>query len=80
MSFCAVGNVFSAIALEPCVLAPAFPMDHSSNVERGGGSAPWVTVCHPYLLTPALRSGEVTPASLCSVDEHLERYSIVLRD
>ena len=26
-----------ATALEPCVSALAFPMDHSSDVERGGG-------------------------------------------
>ena len=39
-----------AMALEPCVLALAFPMDHSSDVEGGGGgggSAAWVTACPP---------------------------------
>ena len=65
-----------ATALEPCVSALAFPMDHSSDVERGegggGGSAAWVAACPPYLLTQALRSGEVTPASLCSVDKAQE--------
>ena len=46
-------------ALEPCVLALAFPMGHSSDVERGGGGryAAWVTACPPYLLTQALRPG-----------------------
>ena len=48
---------------------------HSSDVERGGGgggSAAWVTACPPYLLTQAFRSGEVTPASLCTVDKTQE--------
>ena len=36
------------------------------------GSAAWVTAFPPYLLTQALRSGEVTPASLCSVDKTRE--------
>eukprot|EP00745_Piridium_sociabile_P043280 TRINITY_DN8831_c0_g1_i6.p3 TRINITY_DN8831_c0_g1~~TRINITY_DN8831_c0_g1_i6.p3 ORF type:complete len:110 (+),score=10.60 TRINITY_DN8831_c0_g1_i6:354-683(+) len=32
-----------------------------------GGSTAWVTVCPPYLLTQALRTGEDTPASPHSV-------------
>ena len=49
----------------------AFPMDHSSDLEEGG-TAVWVTACPPYLLTQALRSGEVTPASLSGVDKTRE--------
>ena len=59
-----------ATTLEPCVSALAIPMDHSSDVKRAGwrGSA----ACPLYLFTQALSSGEVTPASLCSVDKTRE--------
>ena len=46
-----------ATLLELVVLALAFPLDHFSNVERGG-SAAWVTAYPPYYFTQASCSGE----------------------
>ena len=49
-----------AMSLEPVVLALAFPLDHFSNVKRGG-SAAWVAAYPPYYFTQASCSGEDTP-------------------
>lgn len=56
-------------ALEPCVLAIGFPLDHISYAEMGFA---WVTAFLPFSSTHGLRSGEDTRTSVCSVERKCE--------
>ena len=76
-----------ATLLESVVLALAFPLDHFSDVERGGGFAAWVTAYPPYYFTQASCSGEDTQALRTSSKHqtlfqvlHTQHVTIVSRD